>query len=216
MYRGPMLAQPASLDDARIAAPTRGHRFKGPRLSTRNPTLQFSYSLAGLLCRLSRMSVFSSAGVSCGRLMPSWLRSVFICFHPWFLPQAEQQRGSLHRPEGAERPDHVGGERFDPPRPADLQLLQKMLQQYDEQDERDLTDLEPQVEAQQRERQLGAWQAGTAQGARKAKAEQRPEDKRGDPRFLDRETGLTAPRAHDLGSEEENAQRNGGIERQRG
>src|SRR5215470_697197 len=107
MCRGPMLAQPMSIDDARIATLTQRQRC------SRRPVSDAA----------SNDRDAPVAGE------PSRLRSVFIGVHPWFLPQPEQKRGSLHRPEGAERPDHVGRERFDPTRPADLQLLQKPLQQ---------------------------------------------------------------------------------------
>ena len=66
----------------------------------------------------------------------------------------EQDRRALDRPERAERADRVAGQRLDPARPADLERRNDALEREDEQHEADLADLDADVEAEQRERQV--------------------------------------------------------------
>ena len=65
--------------------------------------------------------------------------------------------------------------------------------------ERELSDLHAEIEKQQRQRNLIAWQAECGQTAGETESVQQPERERNHPRVPDREARLSAPDAHDPG-----------------
>ena len=65
----------------------------------------------------------------------------------------------LDRPERAERADRVARQRLDPARPAHLEHAERALEREDQRDEAELAELDADVEADQRERQVAARQA---------------------------------------------------------
>ena len=107
----------------------------------------------------------------------------------------------------------VARQRRGPAWPVDLQDAKGALEQQHQQHECQLPDLDPDVEAQERERQFGARQTRARQSAREPEAVQQSEGKRHHPRVADGEARLPAPDAHDLRTQEQNAQGNRGVER---
>ena len=128
------------------------------------------------------------------------------------LPAAPPCAGSSSR-RRASRPHSPAA----PPRarPMDLQHAEGALQQQDQRrTKRELSDFDADIEHQQRERDLRRRQPHRRQPAGEAEAVQQPEGEGHDPGVADREARLPAPRAHDLGAEEQDRQRDRRIQRQ--
>src|SRR5262249_10175892 len=119
----------------------------------------------------------------------------------------EDHRRALNRPVSAERADRVAGQGLDEPGPADLEDAESSLEAEDQEDERELADLDADVEEEQRERDLTRRQTHRRQSAREAEPVQEPEGEGHDPRVADREARLAPPDPHDLGPEEEDRKR---------
>src|SRR5215470_15524087 len=97
-----------------------------------------------------------------------------------------------------------------------LEDLERADEQQDQRDEGELADLHADVEHQQRERNVGLREADRRETAREPEAVQQAERERDDPRVADREARLAAPGADDLWAEEQDRQRDRGVQRRRG
>ena len=88
---------------------------------------------------------------------------------------------ALDRPERAERADGIAGQRLRPARPADLERPEGPRRRQDQEHEEQLPDLDPDVEQQQRPRDIRLRQAGGLQPAGEAEPVQQAEGERHDP-----------------------------------
>src|ERR1019366_3629500 len=116
----------------------------------------------------------------------------------------------------SKRTHRVAGKRFSPARPAHFEDAEGAFQQKYEYDERELPDLDSNIERQQCNRQFRLGQSGAGESAGKAKAVKQSKRKRHNPRMPNAEAGFAAPRAHDLRAEEEDAEPNDHDEREHG
>ena len=120
------------------------------------------------------------------------------------------------RPEGAERPDDdIPGRRRTGRGQCHLEHAECALEQDHDGDENELPDLDADVEEQERQRDFVARQPKARQAAREPEAVQQPERERDDPWVADRKARLAAPDADDLRPEEQDRQRDRGVERRR-
>src|SRR4029453_9102445 len=81
-------------------------------------------------------------------------------------PALDHQDDPLDRPERPERANDVRGEELGGPWPMHLEDLERANQQQDQGDEGELTDLDTDVEREQRERDLGSRQPERGKAAR--------------------------------------------------
>src|SRR5262249_38851120 len=152
---------------------------------------------------------------ACGRRPPPARSATGLAAPPCASSyDPEHDRRPLDGPERTQRSDRVAWQRLNPAGPADLELAERPFQEDDQQHERYLADRDADVEAQERQGQLGPRQSGAGQRTGKAETMEEAEEEGHHPRLADGQTRLAAPRAHDLRAKKQNAERDGGVQRQ--
>ena len=126
---------------------------------------------------------------------------------------AEKDHRPLDGPVGPEAADRVARQRFNPARPADFEDFERPGQGQGRKNKHELAQFDPDIEKEQRQRNFGLRQAGGRKSAGKTEPVQEAEQEGHDPGIADGQARLPSPGADDLGSEEQDAQRDGRIER---